>query len=113
MFRQISTTRRAGALTKRNTRLISRRAHFKLFSQFYGPFTAKQLRKRASSLRRSSVKYHPKRRALLAWFEQRLDVGLCRFRLAPSILIARHLITQGYVVVNKRQVISPEYKLAV
>lgn len=113
MFRQISTTRRAGALTKRNTRLVSRRAHFKLFSEFYGPFTAKQLRKRASSLRRSSVRHHPKRRALLAWFEQRLDVGLCRFRLAPSIRIARHLITQGYVVVNKIQIISPEYKLAV
>ena len=43
--------------------------------------------------------------------ERRLDVVLCRMRLAPSITVARILITRGYIWINKKQEMNPQKRI--
>jgi ribosomal protein S4 len=81
--------------------------------KFYGDAKLRQIKKCAAHFRRLTKTRCSKTVAALSWYELRLDVSLCRLKLAPTIKIARLLIAQGYVRINGTQTLTSERRLAV
>jgi ribosomal protein S4 len=83
-----------------------------VYTKFYGNMDLHHVRERALHFRRLAKTRLSKTAAALSWYELRLDVSLCRLKLAPTIKIARILIAQGYIRVNGTQIRTPEKRLA-
>ena len=102
-----------GRLLRRSEFLTLQKRYFQVYSNFYGHLTLRQLRKHALHFRNSSVSRTSRLSQALTWFDNRLDVTLCRLRLAPTLQIARLLVLQGYARINGDQVRIPEKRVSV
>ena len=96
-----------------NHRLRAHRIFSRVYRSFYGISKQKQVHQQFLRLQKISGGKRNKRNIGLSWFERKLDVTLCRIRLAPSVQFARMLIRRGYIWVNKKQVTTPHFRVAV
>jgi ribosomal protein S4 len=100
-----------GHLLEPKDRLVLQQRYSQVYTKFYGNTKLHQIKERALHFRRLAKRRCSKNAAALSWYELRLDVSLCRLNLAPTIKIARLLISQGYVRVNGTQILTPEKRL--
>lgn len=111
-FRLLNKGQEQGFAINRQVRLRNQQLYTRLYSFFYGFSRPKQIAERSRHFLRLKGSTPHKRNIWLSWLERRLDVVLCRIRLAPTINVARILITRGYIWVNKKQETNPHKRVA-
>ena len=110
-FRILNKGYEQGFAINRQVRLRNQQQYTKRYSFFYGFARPKQIMERSRHFLHLKGSGPQKRNIWLSWLERRLDVVLCRMRLAPSITVARVLITRGYIWVNKKQEMNPQKRV--
>jgi len=110
-FRLLNKGSEQGFAINRQVRLRNQQQYTKLYSFFYGFTRPKQIAERSRHFLHLKGSGPQKKNIWLSWLERRLDVVLCRMRLAPSITVARILITRGYIWINKKQEMNPQKRI--
>jgi len=105
-YRLLNKGKKPGYPPTRAWRLRNQQQYQKLYSNFYYVLNRKTKKKKNRHFLRIRGSSAAKRNVLFSWVERRIDVALCRMRLAPDMKAARILVAKGFVLVNRKQVVN-------